>query len=169
MPIKTIPIISDKPNAEDNNDTPAQKGGDGIPNGAFVHDVINANANELTELKSAYIDNFVLHCQLYPPNPYQDDRWIMTFNQYLQAYFPSNAGNIVSVTGWSTDGSTQNSFNSPSQIDHFGELFLNGDGTITYLSVSTSNAGGTFTVYFHFTVGGVPRKVAALITVNTPS
>ena len=164
MPIKTIPIISDKPNAEDNNDTPAQKGGDGIPNGAFVHDVINANANELTELKNAYIDGYVLHCQLYPPTPYQDDRWIITPSDYLSSVY--NPTDLVSITGWSVDDNTVNSFGSPVQIDHFGELFVNNDGTIFYLSPASDSITGAFTLYIHYTVSGQPRKVPALITVN---
>ena len=41
MAVKTVPIISGKANAKDNNDTPAQKDGDGIPNGAYIANIIN--------------------------------------------------------------------------------------------------------------------------------
>ena len=168
MTITKIPIITGNADPKDNNDTPAQKNGDGLPNLSFVHDVINKNADELTELKTAYTDNYVLHCQLYDPSQaYQDDRWIITPQDYINSIFDPNV-DLIAINGWSTDGNTVITGSTPTAIDNFGTLAVNGDGTILFLDVGGNTPTGAFTIYIHYTVSGQPRKVPAVITVNTP-
>lgn len=48
MTITKLPIITGNSDPKENNDTPAQKNGDGLPNLAYVHKAVNDNADELT-------------------------------------------------------------------------------------------------------------------------
>ena len=165
MTVKTIPIISGKPNAEDNNDTPAQKDGDGIPNGAYVADVINNNAsylqrhNDLLLLSPLY---YTIMYDLYDAYNVYEAIEPMSIADYILALTGDNTG--LQINDFQALGNTY-PVDTNNNIVQVGTIRVNSaDNTISVITTEDSFAG-SFPIYLNWTTSQNSGKLPIMISV----